>query len=201
MTRKMLRPEIDLMRDEAAIGVDLDARVIDLFLQLFATINRREIRYCYWKSSRRISAALAGETDLDLLVSKQDQHKLQECLLAVGLKAFPAVASRSDPSTQSYLGYDEPSGRIVHVHLHMRLVTGSRLLLDYRLPWEEKVLGWSIPHPRFPIRSLDPATEALLLITRGLLELRRNDPVVARHWTAMQQKFEADRQARYTVSC
>jgi thymidylate kinase len=184
-----------IMRDEAGVGIDLDAPVIELFLHLLAAINRNDIRCCYWKSSRRLPAALMGETDLDLLCSRRDQHRLQECLLATGFKLFPTVSSRSDPFTVSYLGYDELNGRIVHVHLHMRLVSGNRLLLDYRLPWEEKALAWSIPHPRFPIRVLDPETEALLLIVREALELRRSDPVVARSWTAIQKKFEADRQA------
>ena len=183
------------MRDEGAVRGDQDPPVLDLILDLLLAVGRSGIRYCYWKSGRRLPAALAGKTDLDLLVSRPDQHRIQELLLETGFKLFPAVASRSCPSTCDYLGYDEPSGRIVHVHLHTALVTGGRLLLDYRLPWEERVLDWSVPDPRLPVRILDPETEALLLIVRGLLELRRSDPVVARSWTAAREKFEADRQA------
>jgi hypothetical protein len=170
------------------------APVLDRLLLLLRTVNRQEVRYCYWKSSRRLADALTGETDLDLLVARPDQHKIQRCLLAAGFKLFPSVPARADTGTLSYFGYDEPSGRIVHVHLHTQLVSGDRLLLDYHLPWQEKVLGRSIAHASFPIRILDPATEALLLVIRGSLELRRSDPVVAAKWTKAQAKFEADRQ-------
>ena len=183
------------MRDETSIGVELDTPVNDLLLQVIAAIFRQNIRCCYWKSSARLPAALAGETDLDLLVSRHDQHRLQACLLENGLKLFPTVASRSDPAMTSYLGYDEPSGLIVHVHVHTCVVSGYRLLSEYRLPWAEAILEHSVPHPRFPVNVPDPATEAVLLITRGLLELRRSDPVAAANWDAMRRKFDTDRHA------
>jgi thymidylate kinase len=41
---------------------------------------------------------------------------------------------------------------------------------------------------------LDPASEALLLVARAALELRRTDPVTLRHWSATTRKFELDRQ-------
>lgn len=182
------------MRDEAAIGTDLSAPVNDLILQLLAKILDEKIDCCYWKSTARLGAALAGETDLDLLVSRHDQHRLQACLLAVGLKLFPAVATRGDPAMMSYLGHDDASGLIVHVHVHTRIVSGSRLLCEYRLPWAEKVLENSVLHPRFPINVLDPATEAVLLVARGSLELRRTDPVTMHNWQSVREKFEADRQ-------
>jgi thymidylate kinase len=182
------------MRDEVALGVALNAPVLDQILLFLGMIEQQDISYCYWKSSRRLAAALVGDTDLDILVARRDQHRIQRCLLAAGFKLFPSVPHRSDTATVSYLGHDEPSGRIVHVHLHMQLVSGDRLMLDYHLPWEEKVLAWSVPHPSLPIRILDPETEALLLVIRSCLELRRSDPVVARNWTTARQKFEADRQ-------
>ena len=73
----------------------------------------------------------------------------------------------------SFLGYDEPSGRIVHLHLHFRLILGERLLKNYRLPWEAALLADAMPHPTMPIRILDPASEAVLLAVRACLELSR----------------------------
>jgi hypothetical protein len=60
----------------------------------------------------------------------------------------------------SFLGYEEPSGRIVNLHLTFRLVADNSLLKNYRLPSEEAIL--TVPHPLLPIRMLDPANEALL---------------------------------------
>jgi hypothetical protein len=52
-----------------------------------------------------------------------------------------------------------------------------------------------VPHGRLPVRVLDPSSEALLLVVRACLELRRTDPVAFRHWHATRHKFELDREA------
>ncbi|MDW6020578.1 hypothetical protein SAZ10_02250 [Mesorhizobium sp. BAC0120] len=113
--------------------------------------------------------------------------------MTCGLKRFESVPCRDHPAIQSFLGYDEPSGRIVHLHVHFRLVVGERLLKNYQLPWEQIILASAIPHPTLPIRVLDPVSEALLLLVRASLELRLRDPVTLRRWRAAQEKFELDR--------
>jgi hypothetical protein len=164
-----------------------------LLLAVLSDFRRQDLSYCYWKSSRRVCAALSGETDLDLLIARGEQHRARAILLERGLKLFPSVAHRDDPAMSSYLGYDEPSARIVHVHLHFLLVAGDSLLKNYRLPWEEQILARAVVHPMLPIRILDPASEALLLMVRGSLELRRSDPVILRNWEATRRKFALDR--------
>ena len=95
----------------------------------------------------------------------------------------------------SFLGYDEPSGKLIHLHLHFRLVVGERLLKNYRIPWEKTVLARAVRHWALPILILDPASEALLLLIRSCLELRSSDPVTLRNWAATKQKFELAREA------
>ncbi len=167
--------------------------ILPLLLTVLTDFHRRGISYCYWKSSRRVYRGLTGEGDLDLLIAKEDQHRAQAILLERGLKLFPCVAYRDHPAILSFLGYDELSGRIVHLHSHFRLVAGNSLLKNYRIPWEETVLARTILHPTLPIRMLDPVDEALLLIVRSCLELRRSDPIMLRNWTAARHKFALDR--------
>lgn len=166
--------------------------VIMTFLE---DLEREGVAYCYWKSSRRIGAALAGETDLDLLVDRVDRHVVEQQLANRGYKFVLPVASRQHPALASYIGYDDPTGRLVHVHLHFALVSGEALLKDYRLPWESIILAHAVRHPQFPIRVLDPASEALLIMVRSALELRRTDPLAIRHWSDLRQKFALDREA------
>jgi hypothetical protein len=105
---------------ETAASVDMESPPLSLLLAILSDLNQQNLRYCYWKSSRRVSAALSGETDLDVLIARTEQHRAQAILLERGLKLFPSVAHRDDPAMSSYLGYDEPSARIVHLHLHFR---------------------------------------------------------------------------------
>ena len=170
-----------------------DSLTLSVLEAALAEFHRHNIPYCYWKSSRRIHSVLCGEADLDLLVGRQNQHRAEMLLLAEGFKLFPTVANRDHPSILSFLGHDEASGRLVHIHLHFRLIVGERLLRNYRLPWEEVVLARAVPHPVLRIRMLDPTMEAVLLAVRSCLELRRLDPVALRRWQSTKNKFALDR--------
>lgn len=166
-----------------------------VFLAVLEAFEKANISYCFWKSSRSVYSVLTGESDLDLLVARTDQHRCETILLQCGLKLFPSTSDRDDPAVQSFLGHDSLIGQLMHVHLHFCLTSGERLLKNYRLPWEDVIVARSIQHPAFPIRILDPASEALLLIVRSCLELRRRDPVTWRNWTATTHKFALDRRA------
>src|SRR3984957_16767204 len=180
------------MRDESGLGFCTPGGCLEILWVLLDQLNSENVSYCYWKSSRRLPAVLAGEADLDLLIGRSDQHRVQGVLLGCGLKQFPNLCALDDPAVTSFLGYDDARGRLVHVHLHMRVIVGAKLLPNYRLPWEAKILASARMHPRYPVRVLDTATEATLLVVRACLELRRLDPVVGRHWKASQQKFALD---------
>lgn len=169
------------------------AAPLPLLQTLLSAFHGNDISYCYSKSSRRLPAVLAGDADLDLLVAKNHQHRAGQVLAECGFKLFPAVASRDHPAILSFLGYDAPSGRILHVHLHTRLLTGERLLRNYRMPWEAAVLASAIRHPASQLQMLDPASEAVLLAVRACLELRRTDAITLLNWRAAQDKFARDR--------
>ena len=162
-------------------------------VEVLNEFHRQQVSYCYWKSSRQLPAVFAGEGDVDLLVARNDQHRVQVILGEWDFKLFPSVADRDHPATLTFLGYDERSGQLIHIHLHFLLIIGERLLKNYRIPWEETLLTRAILHPTLPIRILDPTSEALLLVVRACLELRRLDPMTLYAWRATTRKFALDR--------
>jgi thymidylate kinase len=174
------------------VRIPVDSPTLPLLLAVLGDFHRHAICYCYWKSSKRIEPVLAGEGDLDLLVARHDQHHAQAILLGRGFKLFPSVAMRDHPAILSYLGYDEPSGRLIHLHLHFRLIVGERLHKNYRIPWESDILARAILDPALPVKILDPASEAVLLGVRACLELRRPDPVTLRGWRTTLARFALD---------
>ena len=189
-----MMPNAAFQRDsDTIVRLPKDNRILPLLLTVLDDLHRQAVSYCYWKSSKRIEEVLAGDGDLDLLIARHDQHRAQAILLGRGFKLFPSVAMRDHPAILSYLGYDEPSGRLIHLHLHFRLIVGERLHKNYRLPWEESVLARAILHPTLPLRMLDPASEAVLLGVRACLELRRLDPVTFRGWRTTLARFALDR--------
>lgn len=174
---------------------DASPKIPFLVRRLLEQCEKSRISYCYWKSGRRLPAALAGESDLDLLVDLQHQHVFTEKILGLGFKIFPSIHGLDHPSVQNYLGYDEEDGRLFHVHAHFRLVLGPPLVKNYCLPWEGEILARSAPHPEYLIRTIDPATEAILLATRLCLESSWLDPISIKNRKKVAEKFAADRSA------
>jgi hypothetical protein len=167
--------------------------VLSVYARLIDGFAREHVAWCYWKSGRRAPAALAGKTDLDILVAPASQHDARRVLMEFGFRMFAPVADRADPSVECYLSYDEPSGQIAHVDLHTRLTLGDALLKTHRLPWEESLIRHAAPRGGMKLPLLDLASEAVLLVTRACLELRRLDPLAARNWSSLTEKFALDR--------
>ena len=171
------------------------AEATSLLESVLSGFHRRAVSYCYWKSTLRLQRVFAGDGDVDLLIARHDQHRAQAIVLELNFKLCPSVGDRDHPAVVSYLGYDDPSGLLIHLHLHFRLIIGEPLLKNYQIPWEEALLARAVFHPSLPIRVLDPASEAVLLVARACLELRPLDPLMLRDWKKATRKFALDRAA------
>src|SRR5260370_7848325 len=134
--------EMDIMPSPRA-----ESSTLPVLRAALADLHRHNISYCYWKSGRHIHSVLAGERDLDLLVGRQDQYRAEMVLLALDFKLFPAVVNRDHPSVLSFLGHDEASGRLVHIHLHFRLIVGEPPPKHYRPPRQTITLSPAVPPP------------------------------------------------------
>lgn len=200
-------PSADELRPRAAASRDLTRGVRDLAMPaapaevarplalatgILRALDRAGVKACYWKSRQGADAALAGDKDLDLLVAREDQHRVAELLLACGFKLFPSVPGRDHPSVTSYVGYDAPSGRLYHVHLHLQLVVGERLLKNIRLPWERVLLDQAMRHPTQPLWLLDPTADALMLLVRACLEMNPLDPLARERWHPSLARYRED---------
>jgi hypothetical protein len=163
-----------------------------IFRALLAAFEHESVSYCYWKSARRVQLSLGGRSDLDLLVSRRDRQRAVAVLERQGFKFWPDTPGLDHPALVNFLGYDEASGVILHVHMHFRLVVGHSLMKSFRVPIEDRVLSRSAMHSSLPIRVLDPADEALLLIVRANLDMRGDDPVALRRWRALERKYAED---------
>ena len=74
-------PPMDRAIFETVTPLDAESPPLSLLLAILGDFRRQNLSYCYWKSSRRVSAALSGETDLDLLIARTEQHRAQAILL------------------------------------------------------------------------------------------------------------------------
>jgi thymidylate kinase len=142
---------------------------------LFDALAAHDISCCLWKSNQHLEAALAGRTDLDLLVASAQAPQLRAILAGHGVKALVAPPHMTYPATEHYLGYDASTGGLFHVHAQYQLVLGEKYVKNYRLPLERQFLDsvrvrHGVPVPR-------PELELAVLAARVLLKYRVRDVV------------------------
>jgi len=131
---------------------------------LFEALDRRGVRYCHWKSNARLAEALRGEGDVDLLVHRADSATFQSVLGALGYKPTRGGGA----SVGHHYGLDEASGRLLHLHVYHRVVTGGTVLKNHRLPVEDLLLSHTRRLHGVPVP--DRAAELVLFVVRKMLE-------------------------------
>ena len=144
-----------------------------LVRSLFEALNAAEVRYCHWKSTTTLGRALAGRTDLDLLVDSAHVARFREVVSAIGFKPFVSHPSRRYPGVEDHLGCDPDSGRLVHLHVYQQLILGEHYVKNHVLPLENALLDDTVI--RDGVRIPPPHVELMILILRGLLKYRDTD--------------------------
>jgi len=146
---------------------------IRLTLQLMERLEEGRIGYCHWKSTTSIAVALAGRTDLDLLVLEEDAGRFDEIVESLGFKPFRSHESRRFPGVRDFLGLDDESGRLAHLHVYHRLILGERYVKNHHLPIEREMIRGS--QLRNGVRVPSPELEAVVLCIRTMLKYRDVD--------------------------
>ena len=146
--------------------------------RFFEHLNQENLRYCHWKSNEHLGAALAGRTDLDLLVAPEERARLDAILAALGFKRVDSPPERRFQGMSDRLGFDRDSGRLAHLHLHEQLVVGGRWSKNLHLPIEGLLLS-DVVHIE-GVRAPSPELELLLLTIRAPQKVSRLR--LARRW-------------------
>jgi thymidylate kinase len=116
---------------------------------------------------------LAGRTDLDLLVDRDEVATFTTTIRGAGFKPFISHPSRRYVGVEDWLGHDDASGRLVHLHVYYHLVLGEDYVKNHVLPIESAVLDDVLL--RHGVKVPAPAAELVILTIRALLKYRRTD--------------------------
>ena len=139
--------------------------------KLFAAFERNNILYCHWKSNEHLLEGLAGDTDLDVLVSENDSDKASVLLSECGYKKAIIQFGSRYPKVEEWIGFDEETGRLIHIHLHYEIVTGMKHQKDYVLPWADRVLSQRVLNSQYQVYTASKELELILLKTRNVLKM------------------------------
>jgi thymidylate kinase len=143
--------------------------------ELSRGLHEAGVSYCHWKSNEHLHAAVQGDTDLDLLVDRQSALRVTRVLAEAGYKRMVAIPARAYVGIEDYLALDHTTGKLVHVHLHYRLIVGEKFLKGHRLPWEERMLAGRRLDLDTGMYVTAPELELIVLLVRAALKLRRRE--------------------------
>lgn len=143
---------------------------------LFRDLDDNGIRYCHWKSNRNLDRSLKGLTDLDILVDREHGECFRLTLHQHGVKPIVSPSGRQYPALEDYLGFDEDTGRLFHLHVHYQLVLGEQFVKNYRLPIEQIYLDSTGTYAGI-LKIPSPDLEIIVLAVRALLKYRDRDVI------------------------
>ena len=127
---------------------------LSVTVQLRAALLEASIGFALWKSNHHIGDALAGNTDLDMLVNRHDQLRFETTLNKLGAIKVLSQPWARYPNVEDWLVFDRTTGGFLHLHVHFDMLTGLKRIKHLQLPWANTVLanlridersGWPTP--------------------------------------------------------
>lgn len=138
---------------------------------LFVTWNKHNISYCCWKGTEHISDGLLGESDVDVLVDVSEKESAEKFLSENGYVLFKTQWGYRIRDVFDWIGFDKDTGKLIHIHLHYRMMCGHFGVNEYELPWSKYVLTDRVFNETYGLYTVNPELELLTLLTRLCLEI------------------------------
>lgn len=143
--------------------------MLEINKNFFERLNALDVRYCHWKSNEHLDEALAGKTDLDVLIHLKDKSDFEKALTEFQFKKILSPPDKQFPGLEDYLGFDYISGAFVHLHVHYQLILGQKYIKNHHLPIEDLVFNNLIVKNNVFIPC--PELELILLVIRAHLKV------------------------------
>ena len=144
--------------------------MLQICKELFEKWNNAEIIYCHWKSNEHLMPGLDGKTDLDVLLSKNCETSAYKILDELSFLHCKSQYGSRYPGVTDWLGFDQQTGRMIHLHLHFQIVTGHRGMKEYNLPWSDLALKTRIKDKNTGVYMMEPNLEIVTLYSRMALK-------------------------------
>ena len=107
---------------------------------LIEELDKYNICYVHFKSNEHLDESVEGYTDFDILIDRKSSQRYEECLLKLNFKRFVSPQRGSYTGVDDWIGFDDETGRLVHLHTHYQLVTGKAGYKNIVLPWSDIAL-------------------------------------------------------------
>lgn len=140
--------------------------MLEICKKLFSQLNESKICYCHWKSNEHLREGLEGVTDLDVLLENEEKKRCYKILIDLDFLFCKSQYGSRYPNVVDWVGFDEKCGRLIHLHLHFRMVTGHKGVKEYSLPWYKDVLDSRLQDNETGVYVSDANYELVTLYSR-----------------------------------
>lgn len=155
--------------------------MLEICKTLFAAWNTADIRYCHWKSNEHLPEGLTGLTDLDVFVSPEDRIRAQQELSKCEYVAFKPQKGSKYPMVEEWIGFDYDTGRLVHIHLHYQIITGTKHSKEYVFPLDELIISTRVFDSTYGVYVASPELEIVILYSRIVLKAKKKKKITVNH--------------------
>jgi thymidylate kinase len=164
--------------------------MINKLQQLIEKLGANGIKYCHWKSNSALSQVLAGQTDVDFLIRRQDGDSFRLLMSQLNFRPTGLQGDAPFPAVEHYFAMDDETGILVHVHAYYRVITGESLSKNLHLPLEEMLLQNTREESSIQV----PAKSAELVVFTIRMMLKHTSLVelfmLARDWKGVRREVE-----------
>ncbi len=151
--------------------------MLEISRRLFDELNCNQIKYCHFKSNEHLEAGLDGDTDLDVLFDVSQKEKVEKIYRNLNFKQFEPTKIGTYPGVHNWYGFDETTGKLIHVHTHYNLISGKGLIKDYYIPWDQYFLEDACFDEHNSVKIVNPSLEYILLCSRIIIKRKIREKV------------------------
>ena len=137
-------------------------------IEVLRLLEAGGLPHAYWKASRRLSEALSGQGDYDLLIPPTRRNECHHRLAEAGFLRFQTRPGNQRPEMAHFVA-PSASG-LVHLHLHEAPISGDYDVWQFSLGDPEFILSHRQRDEGTEVFRLAPAMELALLVLRAFTE-------------------------------
>lgn len=138
--------------------------------ELFSKWNNSNIQYCHWKSNEHLDEGLEGNTDLDLFVLPKDEKRAENILEQCNYLRCKVQKENEYRNVCEWIGFDFESGKLIHVHLHYEIITGTKFCKEYVFPINDLIISTRVLDEATNVYITNPNLEIIILFCRIALK-------------------------------
>lgn len=152
--------------------------MLNICSELFESWNENKISYCHWKSNEHLKEGLMGETDLDVYVIPNHKQSVEILLSKLNFIKFTPQKGARYPMVDEWIGFDFQTGKLVHIHLHYQIITGTKYVKEYIFPLDQLLISKRILDNATQVYIASPEVEIIILYSRIVLKAKDKKNII-----------------------